>query len=178
MVVPFAMLLNLAAVSAAEDKDKLWGFIRRYAPDATPQTHPQLDEAAGFAVRYFNDFVKPTRVFRAPTDQERAALTDLVAALKDEQVALAAIARKNADAGNPDEPLPVVDWHDDEFLQSIVFAIGKNHGFDPLRAWFSCLYEVLLGASQGPRFGGFIALYGIDETIALIEEGLSGALAS
>jgi lysyl-tRNA synthetase class 1 len=129
-------------------------------------------------VRYFNDFVKPTRVFRAPTDQERAALTDLVAALKDEQVALAAIAQKNADAGNPDEPLPVVDWHDDEFLQSIVFAIGKNHGFDPLRAWFSCLYEVLLGASQGPRFGGFIALYGIDETIGLIEEGLSGALAS
>jgi lysyl-tRNA synthetase class 1 len=178
MVVPFAMLLNLAAVSAAEDKDKLWGFIRRYAPDATPQTHPQMDEAAGFAVRYFNDFVKPTRVFRAPTDQERAALTELVAALKDEQVALAAIAQKNADAGNPDEPLPVVDWHDDEFLQSIVFAIGKNHGFDPLRAWFSCLYEVLLGASQGPRFGGFIALYGIDETIALIEEGLSGALAS
>ena len=105
-------------------------------------------------------------------------MTDLVAALKDEQVALAAIARKNADAGNPDEPLPVVDWHDDEFLQSIVFAIDKNHGFDPLRAWFSCLYEVLLGASQGPRFGGFIALYGIDETIALIEEGLSGALAS
>ncbi|MBV1896647.1 MAG: lysine--tRNA ligase, partial [Rhodobacteraceae bacterium] len=34
MVVPFAMLLNLASVSAAEDKAQLWGFINRYAPDA------------------------------------------------------------------------------------------------------------------------------------------------
>ena len=67
---------------------------------------------------------------------------------------------------------------DPEMLQSEVFAVGKAHGFDPLRDWFKALYEVLLGASQGPRFGGFIALYGIDETIALIEEGLDGRLAA
>ncbi len=177
LVVPFAMLLNLAAVSAAEDKDRMWGFIQRYAPDASPETHPHLDEAAGFAVRYYNDFVKPHRQFRLPTDQERAALGDLVVALKDGDAALDQIARKNAAAGS-DDPLPAVDWHDEEFLQSIVFAIGKNHGFEPLRDWFKALYEVLLGASQGPRFGGFIALYGIDETIALIEDGLAGKLAA
>jgi lysyl-tRNA synthetase class 1 len=78
MVVSFAMLLNLASVAGAEDKDALWGFIRRYAPDASPETHPDLDAAAGFAVRYYNDFVKPTKVFRAPTDQERAAMEELV----------------------------------------------------------------------------------------------------
>ncbi len=177
LVVPFAMLLNLAAVSAAEDKDRMWGFIQRYAPDASPETHPHLDEAAGFAVRYYNDFVKPHRQFRLPTDQERAALGDLVVALKDGDAALDQIARKNAAAGS-DDPLPAVDWHDEEFLQSIVFAIGKNHGFEPLRDWFKALYEVLLGASQGPRFGGFIALYGIDETIVLIEDGLAGKLAA
>jgi lysyl-tRNA synthetase class 1 len=55
----------------------------------------------------------------------------------------------------------------------MVFAVGKEHGFEPLRDWFTGLYEVLLGASQGPRFGGFIALYGVDETIALIEERLA-----
>ena len=60
----------------------------------------------------------------------------------------------------------------------MVFAVGKDHGFDPLRAWFKALYEVLLGASEGPRFGGFIALYGIKESISLIDKGLSGALSA
>ncbi|NBD29914.1 MAG: lysine--tRNA ligase [Alphaproteobacteria bacterium] len=176
MVVPFSMLLNLAAVSGARDKQKLWGFIQRYAPEASPDKNPDLDQAAGFAIRYFDDFVKPTRRFRLPDEKERAALQELIACLQDEAKALDVIARKNAQDGK-DMPLPAVDWHDDEFLQSIVFAIGKTHGFDPLRAWFSTLYEVLLGASQGPRFGGFIALYGIDESVALIESALRGDLA-
>ncbi|WP_412504129.1 lysine--tRNA ligase [Roseovarius sp. SYSU LYC5161] len=177
MVVPFSMLLNLAAVSSAEDKDKLWGFIQRYAPEASPEANPDLDQAAGFAIRYYNDFVKPTRRFRLPDEAERAALEELIACLRDEARALDVIARKNAQEGK-DTPLPTVDWHDDEFLQSIVFAIGKTHGFEPLRAWFATLYEVLLGASQGPRFGGFIALYGIEETVALIESALRGDLAA
>ena len=155
MVVPFAMLLNLASVSSAEDKDKLWGFIQRYAPEASPETHPDLDAAAGFAIRYFNDFVKPTRTHRLPTDLERAALSDLQAQLR--------------------------DWDGDldpEALQTMVYAVGKAHGFEPLRDWFKAIYEVLLGASQGPRFGGFIALFGREETLDLIEMGLSGALAA
>ncbi|GAB5448055.1 lysine--tRNA ligase [Gymnodinialimonas sp.] len=175
MVVPFAMLLNLASVSGAQEKEKLWGFINRYAPEASPEKNPDLDQAAGFAIRYFNDFVKPTRVFRLATDQERRAMEELVACLGDADKALDVIARKNAQEGK-DVPLPEVNWNDDEFLQSIVFAIGKTHEFDPLRAWFSGLYEVLLGASQGPRFGGFIALYGIAETVQLIEDGLAGKL--
>lgn len=153
MVVPFAMLLNLAAVSAAENKARLWGFIRRYAPQASPETHPDLDDAAGFAVAYYNDFVKPTRQFRLPNDQEQAALQDLLDRLKVWQGAAGA-----------------------EELQKVVFAVGKEHGFDPLRDWFKALYEILLGASQGPRFGGFIALFGVPETIDLIEQGLAGKL--
>jgi len=154
MVVPFAMLLNLASVAGASDKSGLWGFIRRYAPEASPETHPDLDQAAEFAVRYFRDFVAPQRQFRLPSDQERAAMEDLVTRLKAWEGGL-----------------------DAEELQSLVFAVGKAHGFEPLRDWFKALYEVLLGASQGPRFGGFIALYGIDETVALIEKGLKGELA-
>ncbi|KPQ15660.1 MAG: lysyl-tRNA synthetase class I LysK [Rhodobacteraceae bacterium HLUCCO18] len=175
MIVSFAMLLNLASVAHAEDKEALWGFIRRYAPEASPETHPDLDAAAGFAVRYYNDFVKPTKVFRAPTDQERAAMEELAACLGNADKALDVIARKNAQEGR-EADLPAVDWQDEEFLQSIVFAVGKLHGFEPLRAWFSALYEVLMGASQGPRFGGFIAVYGIEETKALIADGLAGRL--
>ncbi|MEX0340807.1 MAG: lysine--tRNA ligase [Arenibacterium sp.] len=153
MVVPFGMLLNLASVSGAEEKEQLWGFIQRYAPDASPETHPDLDQAAGFALRYFNDFVKPTRSYRAPSDQEREALQ----MLRDE------LAAYNGDV-------------DDESLQSVVYAVGRDR-FDPLRAWFTALYEVLLGASQGPRFGGFIALYGVEETVQLIDSALAGELA-
>ncbi|PTW50896.1 lysine--tRNA ligase [Rhodovulum kholense] len=150
MVVPFAMLLNLASVAGATDKDGLWGFIKRYAPEASPETHPDLDQAAAFAVRYFHDFVAPQRQFREPVATERAAMEDLVARLKVWDGGL-----------------------DAEELQSLVFAVGKDHGFEPLRDWFKALYEVLLGASQGPRFGGFIALYGVDETVRLIEDALA-----
>ena len=152
MVVPFSMLLNLASVAGAEEKDQLWGFIQRYAPEASAATHPDLDAAAGFAVRYYNDFVKPQKVFRAPTDLEREALSEL----REKLIAW-------------DGPADV-----DE-LQSLVFACGRDR-FDPLRDWFKALYEVLLGASQGPRFGGFIALYGVTETVQLIEDGLAGKL--
>ncbi|MGC1489597.1 MAG: class I tRNA ligase family protein, partial [Albidovulum sp.] len=153
MVVPFAMLLNLASVAGAKDKSGLWGFIKRYAPDASPEANPQMDQAAGFALRYFNDFVAPTRVFRLPSDQERAAMEDLAGRLKIWDGGL-----------------------DAEALQTMVFAVGTEHGFEPLRGWFTGLYEVLLGASQGPRFGGFIALYGVDETVALIGRALAGEL--
>jgi len=175
LTVPFQMLLNLASVSGAEDKAAMWGFIRRYAPDASPEGNPDLDAAAGFAVRYYQDHVKPTRTFRLPTDQERAALEDLLAALKNKDAALGQIAKKNAAMGNSD-PLPEANFASEDFLQSVVFAIGKNHGFEPLRDWFKALYEVLLGASDGPRFGGFIALYGVEQSIGLIEDGLEGKL--
>ncbi|NOX73392.1 MAG: lysine--tRNA ligase, partial [Alphaproteobacteria bacterium] len=153
MVVPFAMLLNLASVASAKDKDGLWGFIKRYAPEASAETHPDLDAAAGFALRYFNDFVAPTRLFRLADDKETAALNDLAGRLRDWDGGL-----------------------DAQALQSLVFAVGKEHGFEPLRDWFKAIYEVLLGASQGPRFGGFIALYGVDETVDLIERALAGGL--
>ncbi|MGB3406205.1 MAG: lysine--tRNA ligase [Jannaschia sp.] len=152
MVVPFSMLLNIASVSGAEDKDVLWGFIRRYAPDATPVGNPQMDAAAAGAVRYFNDFVKPTKVYRLPTDLEREALE----ALRNRLLTWAG---------------PV----DDEALQGAVYDVGRDR-FDPMRDWFMALYQVLLGADQGPRFGGFIALYGVTETADLIAAALAGDL--
>ena len=152
MVVPFTMLLNLASVAGAEDKDALWGFIRRYAPDASPETHPQLDRAAEGAVRYYTDFVAPAKVFRAPTEVERAALEDLRDRLR-----------------GWDGPV------DDEALQGVVYEVGRDR-FDPMRDWFRALYQVLLGADQGPRFGGFVALYGVSETADLIDRALAGEL--
>ena len=148
--VSFALLLNLVSAANAGDKETLWGFISRYAPEASPETHPLLDELAGFAIRYYVDFVKPAKTYRAPDEKERAALADLAAQLRAHT--------GEVDAGT---------------LQSLVFSVGKVHEFEPLRAWFTALYEVLLGQSQGPRFGSFIALYGVSETAVMIDDALT-----
>ncbi len=154
--VSFALLLNLVSASNAHDKDVLWGFIQRLAPEANAETHPLLDQLVGYAIRYFESFVKPTKSFRAATEQEHQALLALDAAL--------AGAAPDASA---------------EDLQTIVYEVGKQNGFaDNLRDWFRAIYEVLLGQSQGPRFGSFIALYGVRETRDLIAKGLGGQLAA
>jgi len=150
MPVSFALLLNLVAVANPEDKSQLWGFITQYAPEASPETHPLLDELAGYAMRYYTDFILPAKTYRAPSDQERAAMEDLSAQLK----------------SFAEEP-------SSENLQTMTFAVGKEHGFENLREWFKALYEVLLGQEQGPRFGSFAALYGKDNTARLIDESLA-----
>ena len=150
--ITFALLLNLVSAANAHDRETLWAFISRYAPDATPETHPQLDQMTGYALAYYEDFVKPTKTYRAPTDMERAAMEDLIARLK------------AAPAGT----------NDPEMLQTEVFSAGKSQAFENLRDWFKALYEVLLGQSQGPRFGSFIAIFGVEETIALVEGALRG----
>jgi lysyl-tRNA synthetase class 1 len=152
--ISFALLLNLVAASNAHDKERVWGFIRRHFADATAEKYPLLDQLAGYAVAYYNDFVKPTKRFRPPTDEERKALAALEAALANAPPGAAA-----------------------EELQNIVYETGKTHGFaDKLRAWFQAIYEVLLGQSQGPRFGSFIELYGVTETRNLIKKALNGEL--
>jgi len=153
--VTFGLLLNLVSAANAEDASVLWGFISNYVPGASPETHTELDRLVGFAIRYFHDFVKPTKVFRAPTDQERQAFEALDAGLAEF-------------SGSTDA----------EAIQNLVYEVGKTAGFEPLRDWFKALYQVLLGQDQGPRFGSFAALYGVDQTRALIKKGLAGELVS
>ncbi|MEM7493098.1 MAG: lysine--tRNA ligase [Pseudomonadota bacterium] len=149
--VSFALLLNLVGAVLPTDRAQLWGYISRYAPEATPQTHPLLDTLAGYAMAYYRDFIEPTKSYRAPTDQERTALADLAGRLRTYEGEI--------DAAE---------------LQTLTFTVGKENGFaENIRAWFTALYEVLFGQSQGPRFGSFIALYGIEDTADMIEGALA-----
>ena len=149
--VSFSLMLNLVSAADAGSKEVLWGFLSKHIPGATPESEPLLDRLAGYALNYYEDFVAPNKQFRAPEPNERAAMEELVRRFR----ALS----PNADA---------------ETIQNEVYDVGKTHGFEPLRAWFQALYEVLLGQSQGPRFGSFAAIFGLDRTIALIEEKLGG----
>lgn len=169
MPLAFSMLLNLASASNAHDKSVLWGFILRHVPGVTPETHPKLDELAGYAVRYYLDFVEPQKVFRHPDAVEREALAALDGAL----AGLEKAGTLDADA-----------------VQAAVYEVGRS--FDRFQdkaktgpdgrpgvalTWFSTLYQILLGMERGPRFGSFVAIYGVPETRALIGKALAGDLA-
>jgi lysyl-tRNA synthetase class 1 len=146
----YGLLLNLASLPGVSDKATAWKFVQRYAPGTAPDTDPELDNLIGLAVNYARDYVAPTLQRRAPVGHEIDALREL-----DE--ALAKL--------DPDTP-------GDE-IQTLVFEIGKRHDFESLRHWFQALYEILLGSSQGPRMGSFIALYGIGNVRKLIAEALA-----
>ncbi len=163
--ISFAMLLNLAAVANSEDPSVLWGFLRRYAPSASPEKFPRLDRMIQYAVVYFGDFVRSKKVYRAADEVERDALKKLSEAL----------------AALPANPSA-------EEVQTLLYDVARPipryqnfaaKGATPEKPgvsndWFSMLYQVLLGEQRGPRFGSFIALYGVDNARALIADALAG----
>jgi len=148
--VSFALLLTLVSASNAHDRELLWGFIRNYAPSANPKDNSGLDRLVGYAIRYYDDFVKPAKRYRQPTEKERAALEDLAQVLD----------------GFGEE-------RDAEKVQYEVYEVGKRHQFEPLRDWFKALYEVVFGQSQGPRFGSFAVLFGCGRTAGMIRATLA-----
>lgn len=160
--VTFTMLLSLVTASNAENADTLWGFIGRYRPGVTRHTHPQLQKLVDYAIHYFHDFVLPEKKFREPSAGERAALSDLRDALS----------QLPADATA-------------EEIQNVVYEVGRREPFldDKKKArdgkpgvslaWFDMLYQVLLGQQKGPRFGSFVAAYGIGNTIDMIDGALA-----
>ncbi|HEY8591961.1 MAG TPA: lysine--tRNA ligase [Sphingomicrobium sp.] len=149
----YGLLLNLVSLPGVADKETAWRFVQRYAPGTSPESEPELDELIALAVNYARDFVAPTLKRRSPTGEEAAALRDLDAQLAE------------LDPGTPGDE-----------IQNRVFEVGKAHyGKERLRDWFGVLYETLLGSSQGPRMGSFIALYGIDNSRKLIAEALASA---
>jgi lysyl-tRNA synthetase class 1 len=162
MPITFAMLLSLVTASNAENAETLWGFIGRYRPGVTPQTHPKLNDLVGYAIHYFRDFVLPDKKFRKPNDTERAALTDLRDALSN----------LPADATA-------------EAIQDVVYEVGRREPFLDMKKpakdgkpgvtldWFNMLYQVLLGMEKGPRFGSFVAVYGLQNTVDMIDGALA-----
>ena len=146
--ISFSLLLNLASACNPENKDILWGFIKNYDATLSPENSPFLDELTEHAVKFYHDFIKPKKQYRSATDEEKTAIIELRDKLKELDSSATA-----------------------QEIQQVVYDIGKER-FGNLKQWFKALYEVLLAQSQGPRMGSFIKLYGIDETIALIDKVL------
>lgn len=142
----YSLLLNLASACNPENDQVLWGFISKYQAGLTPDNSPNLKKMVSCAINYYNDFIKAHKQYREATAAEKVAILDL-------KTALLAI-DKGSDAAT---------------IQTLVFEIGKNHGYEKnMRDWFSALYQILLGQNEGPRMGSFIALYGIDSFVTMI----------
>jgi len=160
--ISFNMLLTLVSSSNAENAETLWGFIGRYRPGVTPQTHPKLNDAVQYAIHYFRDFVLPQKKFREPNEGERKALQDLRDALSNLP---------------PDAT--------GEQISDVVYEIGRRPPFlDEKKKgkdgrpgvsldWFNMLYQVLLGQEKGPRFPSFVAIYGLKNTVDMIDGALA-----
>ncbi|MGZ7109159.1 MAG: lysine--tRNA ligase, partial [Methanobacterium sp.] len=144
----FSMLLNLACACNPEKKSVLWGFITKYASGAIPEDAPYLDKLVDFAVKYYNDFVKPAKQYKNPDEADIKNLKDLKEALTSLDDSLTA-----------------------EEIQNKIYELGVNSGME-LKDYFKSIYELLLGQSQGPRLGSFIKLYGRDNSLKLINEKL------
>ncbi|MEM9619878.1 MAG: lysine--tRNA ligase [Pseudomonadota bacterium] len=148
--VSFAIILNLVSASGSADAEVLRGFIRKYRPDASEAEINAADAMISFAGRYFDDFIKPSKKFRAPTDRERAALEMLAAQLRN-----------------------LGDDKTEDDYQTAVFDAGKAQDYENIREWFTGLYEVVFGQSEGPRMGAFTKIFGADAMAKLIDAGLA-----
>lgn len=164
MPVSFNLLLNLVSASHAENREVLWGFISRYAPGVNPGNNAKLDELTGYAIRYFEDFVRPNKKFREPDETERQALQAVSEVLGE--------LRPDADGETIQNELLNAARRFDRYQDDR--RKGPDGGPGVSGAFFQMLYQVLLGQDQGPRFGSFVALYGIAETRAMIDRALAG----
>lgn len=157
--ISYSLLLNLVSACNTDDITVLKKYIKQFDSDANFEDGSMLSNMLTRAINYYEDFIKPQKKYRKPLGKEINALQTLSAKLIELEVKFS-----STDA----------EISTDE-LQTLVFSVGKEFEFD-LKAWFITLYETLLGSHQGPRFGVFIKLFGIKNTIQLIRDAVDGKL--
>jgi len=151
--VTFSLILNLVSASQADSKEVIWGFLQEYFDDISEDSKKYIDQLVTFALEFYKDFVLPTKKYRKPNSSEIKNLQSLK-----ERLSL------------------MYEEKDPENIQTVIYDIGKESEYDSLKDWFSALYEILLGQSQGPRLGSFIILYGVEEIVKLIDKAIKGEL--
>jgi lysyl-tRNA synthetase, class I len=167
MPVSFQMLLTLVSSSNAENAETLWGFIGRYKPGVTPDTHPELGKLVEYALSISATSSSRTRSYREPT--KPSARRSPTCATRFQTAARCRLRRTSRTC--------VYDVGRREPRYHNLAAKAKDGKPGVSLDWFNMLYQVLLGQEKGPRFGSFVAVYGIDNTRKLIARALNGELA-
>ncbi len=147
--ISYSMILNLVNVLNTDDREIVWDYLRRY-DESVDNDARILNDLIDRALRYYRDFVLPTKEFELPDEEVMVGVRQLR------------------------EFLASYQGNDPEQLQSATYQAGKDNGIK-LGKWFKSMYRMLLGQDQGPRLGTFIHLYGVSETLALIDERIAQA---
>ena len=149
--ITFNSLTNLVSICNTDDKDIIWSFINQYDSKLSPLSNPEFDKLIDYAINYYNDFVLPNKKYLKIDNKNKIVFEDILDILK-------------SDINNDNSS---------EEIQTLLYEVGKRHKFSNLNDFFKLVYQVLLGQEQGPRLGSFIKLYGIQETIKIIEEKIN-----
>ncbi len=147
--ISYSVLLNLVSVLNTDDKDMIWDYLRRYDENVDDDAEI-LEGLIERALNYYRDYVLPTKEYQAPDDEE------ILVGVNQLREFLA-----NYDGDDPEE------------IQSATYRAGKDNDIK-LGKWFKAMYRMLLGQDRGPRLGTFIHLYGVKETLELIDRRLAG----
>tara|TARA_B100001250_G_scaffold3514_1_gene2966 strand:- start:1947 stop:2585 length:639 start_codon:yes stop_codon:yes gene_type:complete len=148
--ITFNSLTNLVSICNTSDKNIIWGFINQYDPSINPQNNSKFDNLIDYSINYYNDFVLPHKKYLNIDNSNKLVFENIRDVLKN---------KINEDTSS-------------EEIQTLLYEVGKNHEFENLKEFFKLVYQVLLGQEQGPRLGSFIKLYGVEETIKIIEKKL------
>jgi len=146
--ITFNALTNLVSICNTEDKEVIWGFVNQYNPNISPSSNPEFDNLINYAIHYYTDFVLPNKKYLDVDDNNKVVFEEMLKVLK----------------------IQVNENNTSEEIQTLLYEVGKKYQFENLKDFFKLVYQVLLGQEQGPRLGSFIKLYGVEETIKIIEQ--------
>ena len=145
--ITYSTLLNLVSALNTDDREMVWSYISDY--DAKAEANRAiLEDMLDGAMRYYRDFILPTKKYHAPP----AELVGQVEKFRDF--------------------LADYEGDDPEEIQNAAYDFGKDSEVG-LGDWFTALYRMLLGQEQGPRLGSFIYMFGVEETVEAIDKQLN-----
>lgn len=151
--IDFSFIMNLALACNPENSDVLFGYIKKFQEQITKDEEEFVRELVQKALNFYNDFIKPYRVFPEMTEENKNKLTVL---------------KSHYEKISQEE----FDSYNDSELQQIIYNCGRELGYNKstMNDWFKFLYQNLFGSDSGTRFGSFIKIYGLKKFLELIHK--------
>ena len=147
MPISYNLILNLVSASGTNNPSTIFHFVQKYVGKIDEKSLVFIMKVIEGVISYYNEVIKDTVVFKEPNSNEILIFEDMI-----ERIA------------NMSKDMTAED------IQTEIYQIGKDYNFENLREWFTLIYQVLFGKNEGPRFGSFVAIYGLDESIKLIKD--------